>query len=148
MIGAHLEDVHAGLAAVLAAGHPLYLNEVKGVDLLTQLLSDLDVGHVVDLSPTSGALAAAAAMKNITYDGLCFNDMHKQWLEDVTNRTMLKVLTVAEADAKNHDKGLAEDIKKYFAASISDAEKLMSNPAPEEENDKPTQMYVDEDEEA
>ena len=77
--------------------------------------------------------------------------MHKQWLEDVTNRTMLKVLTVAEADAKNHDKGLAEDIKKYFAASISDAEKLMSNPAPpkpkDEENDKPTQkkMRVDED---
>ena len=148
MIGAPLEDdVHAGLAAVLAAGHPLYLNEVKGVDLLMQLLSDLDVGHVVDLSPTSGALAAAAAMKNITYDGLCFNDMHKQWLEDVTNRTMLKVLTVAEADAKNQDKGLAEDIKKYFAASISDAEKLMSNPdPPNEENDKPTQMYVDEDE--
>ena len=73
--------------------------------------------------------------------------MHKQWLEDVTNRTMLKVLTVAEADAKNQDKGLAEDIKKYFAASISDAEKLMSNPdPPNEENDKPTQMYVDEDE--
>ena len=122
------------------------------MDLLMQLLSDLDVGHVVDLSPTSGALAAAAAMKNITYDGLCFNDMHKQWLEDVTNRTMLKVLTVAEADAKNHDKGFADDIKKYFAASISDAEKLMSNPTPpkpkEEEVDKPTQMYVDEDEEA
>ena len=65
MIGALLEDVHAGLAAVLAAGHPLYLNEVKGVDLLMQLLSDLDVGHVVDLSPTSGALAAAAAMKTL-----------------------------------------------------------------------------------
>ena len=63
MIGDLLEDVHAGLTAVLAAGHPLYLNEVKGVDLLMQLLSDLDVGHVVDLSPASGALAAAAAMK-------------------------------------------------------------------------------------
>ena len=73
--------------------------------------------------------------------------MHKQWLDDVTNRTMLKVLTVAEADAKNQDKGLAEDMK-YFAASISDAEKLMSNPdPPNEENDKPTQkkMRVDED---
>ena len=105
-----MEYLNAGLTAVATTGHALFWNEVKSVGLLSQLLSDLDVGHVVDLSVGSGVAAAAAAMNHITYDGFCFNDMHKQWLEGVTDRTMLKMLT--EADMKNHDKGFAEDIKK------------------------------------
>ena len=48
------------------------------------------------------------------------------------DRAMLKVLT--EKEVKNHDKGFSEDIKKYFAASVADAEQLIS-PAGSEEKD-------------
>ena len=124
MIG-DVEDLPKCLIAEAKNGHPLYWNEVKSVGLLSQLLSDLDVGHVVDLSPASGAVAAAAAMNHITYDGFCFNDMHMQWLDGVLDQMMLMVL--AGNDVKNQDKGFAEDIKKYFAASIADAERLVSD---------------------
>ena len=69
MIGHGVEDLPKGLIAAAKTRHPLYWNEVKSVGLLSQLLSDLGVGHVVDLSPASGAVAAAAAMNHITYDG-------------------------------------------------------------------------------
>lgn len=124
MIGEDVEDLNTVLTAAAAEGHALFWNEVKSVGLLSQVLSDLDVGHVVDLSPASGAMAAAAAMNHITYDGFCFNDLHKRWLEGVMDRTMLKVLT--DTEVKNNDKGFSEEIKKFFATSIADAEKLIA----------------------
>ena len=57
------------MADVSSTGHALFWSEAKAVGLLSQLLSDFGVAHVVDLSPGSGALAAAAAMNNLTYDG-------------------------------------------------------------------------------
>ena len=51
--------------------------------------------------------------------------MHMQWLEGVLDQTMLRVL--AGTDVENQDKGFAEDIRKYFAASIADAERLVSD---------------------
>ena len=125
MIGEAVEDLDSGLTEAATTGHALFWNEVKGVGLLSQLLSDFRIGHVVDMSPSSGTLAAAAAMNHITYDGFCFSDMHKQWLEGVTDRAMLKVLT--DKDVPSYDKGFSEDIKKYFASSIADAEKLISS---------------------
>ena len=132
MIGENVEDLHAGMTAAATTGHVFFLNEVKIVGLLSQLLSDFGVAHVVDLTPASGALAAAAAMNRITHDGFCFNDMHKQWLEGVMDRAMLKVLT--DKEVKNYDKGISEDIKKYFAASVADAEKLISSDDSEEKD--------------
>lgn len=130
MIGEHVEDLNSGLTERATTGHALFWNEVRSVGLLSQMLSDFGIAHVVDLSPSSGALAAAAAMNHVTYDGFCFNDMHKQWLEGVMDRVMLKVLT--EKDVPNHDNGFSEDIKKYFAASVADAEKLISSKSTEE----------------
>ena len=91
--------------------------------LISQLLSDFGVSHVVDLSPASGSVAAAVAMNGITCDAFCFNDMHKTWAEGVLDRAMLSVLTNAEV--ANHDKGFSDDIKKYFASSIEDALQLL-----------------------
>ena len=112
------------LADAASSGHALFWPEVKLVGLISQLLSDFGVAHVVDLSPASGAVVAAAAMNGITCDAFCFNDMHKKWLEGVLDRAMLAVLTNAEV--ANHDKGFSDDIQKYFASSIEDAEQLLS----------------------
>ena len=92
------------------------------------MLIDFGVTHVVDLSPASGAVEAAAAMNNITCDAFCFNDMHKKWLEGVMDRAMLRVLT--DSEVPNHDKGFSDDIKKYFASSIRDAEELLESEEP------------------
>ena len=124
MIGEQVEDLNSGLTEAASSGHALFWNEVRSVGLLSQMLSDFGIAHVMDLSPSSGALAAAAAMNHVTYDGFCFNDTHKQWLEGIMDRIMLKVLT--EKDVPNHEHGFSEDIKKYFAASVGDAEKLIS----------------------
>ena len=103
---------------VTTTGHALFGCEAKTVGLLSQLLSDFGVAHVVDLSPASGALAAAAAMNHLTYDGFCFNDMHnKNWLEGILDRAMLRVLT--DSGVAAHDQGFADDIWKYFSASVS-----------------------------
>ena len=101
---------------------------------MSQLLSEFGVAHVVDLAPASGAFAAAAAMNHLTYDGFCFNDMHKQWLDGVLDRAMLRVLS--DSDVPNHDKGFSDDIKKYFSVSIEDAEQLISSQSMDKKQDK------------
>ena len=113
MIGCEeMEELSKALedAASSGGGHALFWQEVKPVGLISQLLSDFGVSHVVDLSPASGSVAAAAAMNGITCDAFCFNDMQKKWLEGVLDRAILSVLTNAEV--ANHDKGFPDDIKK------------------------------------
>ena len=125
MIGENLKDLPAKFVEHASNGHPLFWQEIKTVGLFSQLLTDLGVGHVVDLSPGSGACAVAAAMNHITYDGFCFNDMHKSWLEKVLDRAMLGVFT--DKEVPNHDKEFGESIRKYFSASITDATKLIKD---------------------
>ena len=84
MIGCEeIAELGKPLADAASSGHALFWSEVKPVGLISQLLSDFGVSHVVDLSPASGAVAAAAATNGITCDAFCFNDMHKKWLEGV-----------------------------------------------------------------
>ena len=124
-----IEELPKAMADVSSTGHALFWSEAKTVGLLSQLLSDFGVAHVVDLSPASGALAAAAAMNHLTYDGFCFNDMHKQWLEGVLDRAMLRVLT--DSGVPKHGQGFADEIRKYFSVSIEDAEELISSQSKE-----------------
>ena len=64
-------------------------------------------------------------MNHLTYDGFCFNDMHKKWLDGLMDRSMLRVLTNSEVPS--HDKGFSEEITKYFSVSIEDADVFMSS---------------------
>ena len=130
MIGEDVEDLHSGLTERATTGHALFWNEVRSVGLLSQMPSDFGIAHVVDLSPSSGALAAVAAMNHVIYDGFCFNDTHKQWLEGIMDRVMLAGLN--NKDVPNHDRGFSEDIKKYFATSVGDAENLISSESKEQ----------------
>ena len=69
MIGCEeVEELGKALAVAGSSGHALFRSEVKRVGLIPQLLSDFGVSHVVDLSPASGAVVAAAAMDGITCD--------------------------------------------------------------------------------
>ena len=134
MIRNDVAELPANMADVASNGHALFWSEVRTVGLLSQLLSDFGVAHVVDLAPASGALAAAAAMNHLTYDGFCFNDMHKQWLDGVLDRAMLRVLS--DSDVPNHDKGFSDDIKKSVSVSIEDAEQLISSQSMDKTQDK------------
>ena len=130
--GGEIEELPKDMADAAddGGGQALFWSEVKIVGFLAQVLSDFNVSHVVDLSPASGAVAAAAALNHITCDAFCFNDMHKQWLEGVMDRAMLRVLTQAEGGRLGQgevcEKGFSEEIKKYFSSSIRDAELLLS----------------------
>ena len=88
--GEEIAEVSKDLADAASTGHALFWTEVKPVALMiSQLLSDFGISHVVDVSPASAAVAAAAAMSDITCDAFCFNDMHKTWLDGVLDRAML-----------------------------------------------------------
>ena len=116
IVGRSLDEFPTKLLASASAGHPLFWQEVKPIGLLSQILQDLCVSHVIDLSPGSGACATAAAMNAITYDGFCYNTAQQQWLESVIDRTMLGVLT--DEKGPNKDTDFAQSIRMYFAASI------------------------------
>ena len=128
MLGVGLADLPERCSQSGLAGHPLFWQEVKSVGILSQVLSDLGVAHVVDLSCGSGAVATAAAINHITYDGFCFNEMQQSWLDGVMDRMMLYLLTdkVLNKETKQDvDQQFAESIRKYFAASIADVAKLV-----------------------
>ena len=46
------------------------------------------VTHIVDFSPGSGALALAASGA-LEYDGICVNDMHRDWLDSTLDRCLM-----------------------------------------------------------
>ena len=75
---------------VVCPNPPLFWQECKPTELYEQLLSDLDVTSVFDLSPGSGALAEACLRLGATYAGVTAKAEHARWLQNVLDRITVK----------------------------------------------------------
>ena len=81
----------------VGVGLPLIWQESKSVKMWSALVADLDVGAIFDCSPGSGALAEAAMCAGVHYVGVCANDKHKPWLQNVLDRAVLTQIMTQRA---------------------------------------------------
>ena len=86
--------------AWLAKGEPLCYNDFKAIQTLVALFEDLDAGHIFDLSPGNAGAAVASAVAGISYEGVCANIGHKEFLEAVIDRALLALMTQEPKEAK------------------------------------------------
>lgn len=93
-------------------GVPLFWSERKPVAFWSQLISDLDIKCILDLSPGSGSLARAALADGVQYVGVVRNPEHASWLQNVLDRYALELVTKSGTPLFEQD--LATCIAEHF----------------------------------
>ena len=101
-------------------GVPLFWSEAKPVTLFCNVFRDYNIEHVFDLGVGTGAAATAAAFCGASYEGLCVNEAHCEYVNAILDRAVLALLG-SKTDSHGYDKAQAQKIQKYFASTISDA---------------------------
>ena len=94
----------------------------KEVDFWIALFKDLAASHVFDLAAGHGAAACAAALLDITYEGVAMNEKHSTWLDNVLDKVIFTIINDKPSDDfKEHQ----PDVKKYFAPLVEEGRKFL-----------------------
>ena len=89
-----------------------------------QLFQDMNVSHVFDLTPGSGAAAMAAAILRIQYEGLGMSKDHCTWLDQILDKAMFAII----ASAKDEESlKIKDEVCQYFNAAVEEARGLLSS---------------------
>lgn len=107
---------------------PLFWMETKSQQFWQQLLDDLTVKAVVDLSPGSGVLAEACMSSGVQYFGIVRNQTHLGWLNNSLDKTSLSY--IVESNSWLYDESLAQNVKDSFDDILNeggDAEAQLSD---------------------
>ena len=135
IIGATMPAYPEDVFASLKNGHPLFMHEVKEVEIYLAIFEDLSVTHVFDLAAGSGAAVMASAILRIQYEGLAMNADHANWLDRIMDKAMFAIC-VDSTDEESVK--IKADVSQYFNANIEEARALLaggSEEAHDDEND-------------
>eukprot|EP00959_Pyramimonas_sp_CCMP1952_P434214 9092655-Pyramimonas_sp.AAC.1 len=85
------------------------------------------VTRIVDFTPGSGALAAAAAGA-MGCEGVACNDNHRDWLDPVVDRRVMHKAGHEEGHAHQlgGDADFVEKASKYFSRTTMEAKRLLT----------------------
>ena len=132
MVGVDI-PVYAGpLFETLRSGHPLFMLEVKEVEMYLAIFEDMNITHIFDLAAGSGAAAMAAAILKIHYEGFAMNQDHATWLDCILDKAMFAVVVDASDEESMQIKA---DVSQYFNNIIEEARKLLDGHDSDEDGD-------------
>ena len=94
-------------------GCPLCWQEVKSKDLWCAVLEATNVDLVVDLGAGSGITARACLALGIPWAGLCWNQVHTHWLNNVVDRWALE--EIVQKTSPLHEQDLAKLVSAHFS---------------------------------
>ena len=94
-------------------GCPLSWQEVKSKDLWMALLEATQADFVVDLSAGSGMTARACLSLGIPWAGLCWNQVHTHWLNNVLAHWALEHIVLRGSAL--HEQDLAKLVTAHFS---------------------------------
>ena len=94
-------------------GCPLCWQDVKSKDLWLALLEATNADYVVDLGAGSGITARACLAFGIPWVGLCWNQVHVHWLNNVVDRWALEEIVLKESPL--HEQDLAKLVSEHFS---------------------------------
>ena len=94
-------------------GCPLCWQDVKSKDLWLALLEATNADFVVDLGAGSGITARACLALGIPWAGLCWNQVHTHWLNNVVDRWALQ--EIVQKTSPLHEQDLAKLVSAHFS---------------------------------
>ena len=86
---------------------------MKSVPFWENWIKVWDLAVVVDLSPGSGALAAACMRSGVQYLGICASNAHVSWLTNQLTKTALQQISDAKSPLFLQD--IAAQVREIFA---------------------------------
>ena len=95
------------------AGCPMFWGETKSVAFWSQMLAELDIKGVVDLTPGSGALAEASMALGCQYFGLVADPVHLGWLANVVDRASCR--QIVKSGTFLYEESLATSLTQMFS---------------------------------
>jgi 16S rRNA G966 N2-methylase RsmD len=93
------------------------------VAFFSAMMRDTRATRCVDLTPGSGAAAVAAISSGVQYMGLCHNQAHQLWLQNLLERIFLAL--VQEKQVAGIEKDLLDNVGKYLQRAASAAKQLL-----------------------
>ena len=125
---AELASPPARLEDALSGALPLFWRERKPHGFWRQLLLDLDIKAVCDMTPGSGTLAASCLQEGVAYFGITRSAAHGSYMQNKLDRDALAIITIQgsalyEADMAEHIKEhFADIVEEFSAADVDDAD--------------------------
>ena len=116
------------LADACSGALPLFWQERKPQGFWRQLLLDLDIKAVCDMTPGSGTLAASCMQEGVAYFGITRTAAHSSYLQNKLDRDALAIISIQgsalyEADMAEHIKAhFADIVEEFNAADVDDAD--------------------------
>ena len=113
---------------VLSGALPLFWQERKPQIFWRQILDDLEIKAVCDLTPGSGTLATACMQQGIAYFGVTRSKVHCTFLQNKLDRDALAIICIQGSAL--YEASMAEHVNEHFSdiveefndADIDDAE--------------------------
>ena len=93
------------------------------VEWFIALFKDLHVTHVFDVTPGSGAAACAAAILDISYEGVAMSAKHAFWLVNIMDKAIFAAVRLRETHQSaasgavsktDQEAELRENVIEYF----------------------------------
>ena len=112
-------------------GHPLFWRETVDVEWYMAFYKDAHATHIFDVSPGSGAAAIAAAVLDISYEGVALSPKHAVWLENIMDKAIFAALRLREipTDAKGKPDAeateLRDNVLHYFKDLVEEGRKYV-----------------------
>ena len=97
-------------------GCPLYWREIKTKDVWTAVLEATRADYVVDLGAGHGITARTCLGLGIPWTGLCMNQAHTNWINNVLDRWALEEITRKKSPL--HEQGLAALVNAHFSDEL------------------------------
>ena len=97
-------------------GCPLYWQEIKSKDVWTAVLEATRADYVVDLGAGHGITARTCLATGIPWTGLCWNQAHTYWINNVLDRWALEEVTRKKSPL--HEQSLAALVNAHFSDEL------------------------------
>jgi hypothetical protein len=102
-------------------------HETKSVKLWTQFFKDIPgLTHVLDYGVGTAAGAIASWRCGVKYEGICGNQVHKDWLDNLMDSCMFAV--VAEGvgtKASSNDKDFQAKVQHLFGPQVDEGMRML-----------------------
>ena len=118
-------------------GCPLVWQEVKSKDVWTAVLEAVGAECVVDLCAGSGITARACLSLGIQWVGLCWNQAHSQWVNNVVDRWALE--EIVRKKSALHEQDLAKLVSTHFSdvlQQIQDRDRMAAEDSEDDDDDQ------------
>ena len=106
------------------------------MDWYMEFFQDSHATHVFDVTPGSGAAACAAAVLDISYEGVAMSAKHAAWLDNIMDKAIFAVMRMRDIPLDNiQAKELQENVFEHFKDLIDEGRKYVELVATGDESD-------------